>query len=237
MKKGLLPLCCCLLSFCAPVWGVMTYKSEQTAYIRLNAGPAFLNGRDMVDTGTYEGRSVGTIQPSQSFGIGYQADFGLGYQFNRFFRSELAVGYIYNDMESNRASSDAQNVLNSGYTHSTTVMVNAYYDIANDTDFTPYLGVGIGYLKNYTWFRDGTAAYPASPIITYSGTGNYFAQQILAGTAYNFTKDFSMLLDYRLLLFPKETVTYTNNPGTFTGRISYNGVYNLVSIGLKYNFG
>jgi opacity protein-like surface antigen len=59
---------------------------------------------------------------------------GIGYKWSDMFRTDLTVDWAGNyDVSPTREVS------------STTILGNAYLDIANDTAFTPYVGLGAGY--------------------------------------------------------------------------------------------
>jgi opacity protein-like surface antigen len=59
---------------------------------------------------------------------------GVGYQFNEFLRSDLTV-----DMSGDYEVGPGSEI------STTSVMGNMYFDWANDTPLTPYVGLGIGY--------------------------------------------------------------------------------------------
>lgn len=64
---------------------------------------------------------------------GFAGEIGFGYRMNQSFRAE--VTYIYNNPI-------VQNIVQDGVANS--FLINAYYDINNNGNWTPYIGAGIG---------------------------------------------------------------------------------------------
>jgi opacity protein-like surface antigen len=59
---------------------------------------------------------------------------GLGYQYNEMFRMDLTADWA-----------GKYNIAKGASISTTTVLGNAYYDFANESMFTPYVGAGVGY--------------------------------------------------------------------------------------------
>ena len=106
----------------------------------LTAGESFASSKDQGFYGTIGGGSV-SVDDIEYSGNDYSVDdgvtieAGLGYRFNPNVRTE--VTYSGNSVEVNGSSLVEDAVSNS-------LLVNAYYDFANDSKWTPYVGAGIG---------------------------------------------------------------------------------------------
>lgn len=127
-----------------------------------------------------------------------------GYRFNPNFRLEGEIAYRKNDADLGipGVSGDAKG---------TNYMINGWYDFANSTLFTPYVGGGIGW---------ATANEKASGLgITASDHENAFIYQLGAGVAYNLTQKFALTADYRYL--------NTSN---------FNYIANEIRGGVRYSF-
>lgn len=89
---------------------------------------------------------------------GYGMGANVGYKINDNFRAEIDYNYRKNVFKSFVLLKDVpeKNFKKGqvvtlgkkfGYVHSHTVMINGYYDLVNSTDFTPFLGLGLGVTK------------------------------------------------------------------------------------------
>jgi opacity protein-like surface antigen len=65
---------------------------------------------------------------------GWTVGGGIGYRISDYFRTDMTLDWA-GDYDTGAG----------GNLSSTTVMGNAYFDLANDTMFTPYVGAGVGY--------------------------------------------------------------------------------------------
>jgi opacity protein-like surface antigen len=81
-----------------------------------------------------------------------------------------------------------------------TLFANAYYDFRNSTDFTPYLGAGLGMsfinakANNNAVDNSGVNQHHSSPG---SNTTTSFAWNVGAGASYDFTENVALDLGYR----------------------------------------
>jgi opacity protein-like surface antigen len=103
-----------------------------------------------------------------NFGIGG----GIGYQFNDMFRTDMTLDYAGN-----------YDVGPGADLSTTTLLGNAYLDIANDSMFTPYVGAGVG----YGWVN-GKGAQPDDDGI---------AAGLAAGVAVDLTNNLAVDVGYR----------------------------------------
>lgn len=93
---------------------------------------------------THYGYAIsGSVQRS----AGFSGEAGFGYSFGAI-RAELTYGYTSNNLISAQASAKGISEKTqglSGYTATNTLLASAYWDIKNQSRFTPYLGGGFGY--------------------------------------------------------------------------------------------
>lgn len=82
-----------------------------------------------------------------------------------------------------------------------TLFINAYFDLHNKTNFTPYIGAGIGLAFIDTKYTAGGNYYPIES--TSSKLRTNFAWQVGAGCAYNFTDNWSLDAGYRFVSLGK----------------------------------
>lgn len=109
-----------------------------------------------------------------------------GYRFNEHLRLEGDLN-IHRDDYRNRAP-----VIGSAFDRDTDgfgMMANAWYDFANETKITPYVGGGLG-------FNRGAPNTSSSDIATQTDTA--MAWQAGGGVFYNVTKRIALTADYRL---------------------------------------
>lgn len=120
---------------------------------------------------------------------------GAGYQWNDNFRTDItgqwAGGY---------------NIASGNDIHTTKILANGYFDLANSTAFTPYVGLGLG----YGW-ADGN---------TYGSTSGV-AVAAHVGVAYNMTSNLALDVGYNFI----DTVGDTNQP-----------VEHQITAGMRFKF-
>ena len=151
-----------------------TTKREQTV-TNYTIHPLLVN--------TYVAAKVGYTNPTGGE-LDENAVYSLaaGYRFNPNFRLEGEVSYRENDLSLTGTSGESK---------TGTAFVNAWYDWANTSKFTPYVGGGIGIAHNEL---KGTA------FGTYFDDKDYaFAYQAGAGVAYNLCPHFDLTADYRFV--------------------------------------
>ena len=162
---------------------------------------------------------------------GFSGDLGVGYDFGKF-RTELTYVRTTGSLDSVTGTSGA----NSGTLQATSdvstdsLMVSGYYDFANKSKWTPYVGAGIGYTK-----------LKADPIVgavtiagtTYTGTvtekGNedLFGYQAKVGVSYAATPALSVYVEG----------TYQGTEGFTAGSTKYEGLDAFGGkIGIRYYF-
>lgn len=105
-----------------------------------------------------------------------------GYRLNPNFRVEGEVSYRENDVSVTGLTGESK---------TGTAFLNAWYDWANTSKFTPYVGGGIGIAHNET---KGTV------FGTFVNPKDYaFAYQLGGGVAYNLCAHFDLTADYRFI--------------------------------------
>lgn len=178
------------------------------AYMGLQAGSNMM-----------EDITVSTV--NSSYKTGFSLVGAGGYDFGSF-RVEGELGYRQNDLD--RAVGITSNS-GSGDVSVVSVMLNAYYDFRNSSQFTPYLGGGLG--TAHVSFNDVNAP----GVLRVDGDDICVAFQIGAGVEYKLSRQFSVDLAYRL--FVTSDIEFTNQSGTVS---EDNYLANTVMAGIRYNF-
>ncbi len=132
MKRSLLAAAFALSAIASPVladtyqesFGDSENAKSKGVYVTLGAGLL------TVDDITYSSTDY-------SVDDGFTMEAGLGYRFNQNFRTEVTwSGSEVSD------GVDSSNLVDDVVTHS--LLFNAYYDFANSSKWTPYVGAGLG---------------------------------------------------------------------------------------------
>ena len=163
---------------------------------------------------------------------GFSGDLGVGYDFGKF-RTELTYVRTTGSFDSVTGTSGASSVTvpGDGIDMSTdSLMVSGYYDFANKSKWTPYVGAGIGYTKLKA---DSTVGVVTIGGTTYTGTvtekGNedLFGYQAKVGVSYAASPVVSVYLEG----------TYQGTEGFTAGSTKYDGTHSLGGkIGVRYYF-
>jgi len=122
----------------------------------------------------------GTLDNTASFAA------AAGYRFNPNFRLEGELSYRKNDY-----SDTALGLTASGHVKGTALMLNGWYDFANSTAVTPYLGGGIGFARG--------AAKISEPVsgLAVDDSDTAFTYQLGGGAAFALTQNVALTADYR----------------------------------------
>ncbi len=113
---------------------------------------------------------------------------------------------------------------------------NAYFDINTGTNFTPYVGagLGVGFNRYSSSFFDDLAGAPRYNLGSRSRAN--FAWNIGAGVAYKFTDNIAVDLGYRYAQFGKGYTRTVNVAGdTYKGKIGTVSMHQFV-LGLRVSF-
>ena len=184
------------------------------------------------------------------FKNGYNFGVAAGYSYGNGFRGEAEVRYIRNSISSHSnvavgggaiGTEDAGVLItgsaNLGANASTIVadgqgsngtlafMVNGYYDFMAGEQFSPYIGVGVGYADTNIEFS------PSAVAIADAGNGG-FAYQGIVGATYNITEDMGIFVDYRYFARDKVNLDLTLLPGS----LEVENVAHLFNVGFRVNF-
>jgi opacity protein-like surface antigen len=112
---------------------------------------------------------------------------------------------------------------------SQTLFVNAYYDIATGTAFTPYVGGGLGMAWNHTKATGTVIATGASQ--DYRKTTERFAWNLGAGCAYDLSENWKLSAGYRYLDLGK--VVWGDSASQLSSK---DITAHEVMLGLRYQF-
>jgi len=191
--------------------------SRQGWYASLGAGLNILRDSD-IDGGPFQSKA--------EFNNGFAGRAAAGYSFGSI-RVEGEYSYRRNGVDSlsNPAGSG------DGHVSSNALMANAYYDFLNSSNWTPYLGVGIGAARvNWSDVRG------PGPVL-FDGSNYQFAYQGIAGVSYAFNPNWSVEADYRYFatLDPRIDSTKQSVPATGSASTEYGN--HTIMVGFTYHFG
>ena len=168
------------------------------------------------DKGVYVGGQIGWNNPVRDSGtLDNAASFtGLvGYRFNQNIRADYELGYRKNDY-----SETALGLTLDGDTKVITNLVNVWYDFHNQSDFTPYVGGGIGFA-----YGKAEAVEPTTPLAI-DESDVTFAYQLGAGVAYNIQPAIALTTDYRFI----DTATFSDIGDDYSAH--------EIRVGVRYDF-
>ena len=148
-------------------------------------------------------------------------------------RLELEISHYSADVDEIEFSGSAVSpeINPAGDVSTTLILANAYLDFETDTEFTPFVGVGIGAGIVDFDFAYGGAARPG---LREDDTG--FAGQLVAGFSYDVTENVELVVDgrYSRVFDVESTRTLLN--GTNTGTASGHVDNFAVTTGLRFKF-
>jgi OOP family OmpA-OmpF porin len=151
------------------------------------------------DSGPYMGAGLGySILSDESFHGGainsegkYDNGWGglltFGYRYDQNWRGEIEGGYRRNDIKSNSPGGS------DGSSQAFTGMLNVLYDIRTGTPFTPYVGVGGG------WVHYKAAGVTPSATTRLNDSDDRIGYQGIAGVSYDMSPRTQLFLDYHYL--------------------------------------
>lgn len=119
-----------------------------------------------------------------SYDLGYNVAAALGYYVLEHLRVEAEFAYRKNKLDSGKISGFGS-LPASGEIYSTSGMANAYWDFLNNSDFTPYLGLGLGWSSVKLKGPGG------------SDSSSGLAGQFIGGVSYDINETVALTLDYR----------------------------------------
>ncbi|ENR5394373.1 TPA: porin family protein [Providencia rettgeri] len=121
-----------------------------------------------------------------------------------------------------------------------TFMVNAYYDFKNETNFTPYVSVGLGlasikHKSTYSYEeKSHHSMYYGYDSFSKSKTKSNFAWSLGIGSQYAINDNLSLDLSYRFLDAGKSSLSYTEDNEVYKSKVKVRT--NDVMFGVVYRF-
>ena len=165
-----------------------------------------------------------------NLGGGVSASTDTGFTLNGAFGryiDEIRVIRLEGQVLYNRASiSSLSGTKATGTLSNTGLMVNAYYDFRNSSNWTPYMGGGIGYSR----VDFDKLASAGMPLI--NDHDDAFSYQLMLGVAYEFSPAWAINVGYRF--YATDNLGFTSSTGA---PVSSGGtkVHNA-DIGVRFNF-
>jgi opacity protein-like surface antigen len=177
------------------------------------------------------------VSGEASWDPGIAGGIAIGYQFNKFLRTEINVQAGYNNADSIDlggvkfdGKGDVTNLSAMG-----NVLVDLPLSIWIDYPLgaravTPYVGMGVGYL--YTDIDSDSGA-----LLIVDGSEASVAWNALAGVAFEVARGIEATLNYRYLRSTEKNkfdVRLAGNPGS--GKIKVRAESHAITVGLRYTF-
>ncbi|MDL2279304.1 outer membrane beta-barrel protein [Desulfovibrio sp. OttesenSCG-928-G11] len=231
--------------------GVMVMPTVAAAaeQIGVYVAPKFVYGLTQMDSAKQHWTGAAGASGSERIGNETDSAFGgsiaIGYDFDKKFgvpvRAELEYA-AFSEVEAKRNYTDnGEHITMKQNFNLQTLFVNAYWDINTGTQFTPYIGAGLGMgFINTKGKESGYGiANPAANSWNYStGSKNVtnFAWNVGAGLGYDLTENWTLDAGYRFVgLGSVKTKTYDNGQDTVYGKTS-NLYQHQFAVGVRYTF-
>lgn len=179
-------------------------------YIAGRFGACFLNDTTLSEEGF-------SITADTAYDSGTLLEGAVGYDFGSS-RVEGEIGYRKNDIDT--FSALGVSITGNGDVETLSFMINVYFDIENQTAFTPYFGTGMGYAKVSA--NDVSVA----GIVIGSEDDAVFAYQFGVGVGFSATKN--LIIDFAYKFFA------TSDPEFEGIKAEYNS--HNISLGIRYGF-
>ena len=161
-------------------------------YVRAGAGANFLNDwtQSLTNVGGPTCLAIGCNPDTliTRHDAGFVAGGALGFDYADGIRTELEYRYSQSPIESAVSSEAGTDIATNGVGEDTTahiLMGNFYFDFANETAFTPFIGGGVGgvFVTAFNGDRDAALAYQARAGVSWSLGSN-----LSLDTEYIFTR-------------------------------------------------
>lgn len=167
---------------------------------------------------------------------------GVGYQYNKYFRTDLTVDYetkagATGYAPCNGCAGAGQFSAEGADIDVWTVMLNGYVDIATWNNFTPYVGAGIG--TAYVRASNKKSVNPNGVSTSYDGSNSNwnFAWALMAGAEYAFTPNWSLDAGYRYKNLGKAKTVALHDVGTGSSREVWKDLTaHEFRLGARYSF-
>lgn len=188
--------------------------SAEGSYVSGNLGLAILSDSNVTDS-TVPGISI-EIESDSGLALGV----AVGYAFGNNTRIEGEIAYQKNDLD--KASLFGVDVDLTGDISSLALLLNGYYDFANESAFTPFISAGLGFAK--VEVNDMNVLGSGAPSKNYDDT--VFAYQVGAGVGYAVNEKVTLDVKYRYF--------GTSDPDFDTATVEYSS--HNVYAGIRVSF-
>jgi opacity protein-like surface antigen len=146
----------------------------------------------------------------------------LGFKFSPNFRAEGEFGYAHSRLNKLTLTGFGSTSVTGGDLDIYTFTANGYYDFANKSIYTPYVGGGLGLAHSESSsLRVGNLSFAG-------GSSNNFMWQLEAGV--------SIAVSANLSIVPAYRYAHINNGSTASGVTSDDSDGHIFKIGLRYSF-
>ncbi len=191
----------------------------------------YVSGKGVWSYGTYKANSH---EDSESFKesksvAGIRLAYGLIFPMGEnALRAELEYGLNGNQKMNKSFVDDGETIHLKNSMKSQSLMANVYYDFNTGTNFTPYVGAGIGYarLKNSVGYTDAEESFSMS-----KSKGN-FAWNASVGTTYKIDKNLALDVSYRFTDYGKVKFNPSETAVKSTAKLRSNEL----NFGVRYTF-
>jgi opacity protein-like surface antigen len=201
-------------------------------YFSVHGGATILNEADQTDAADTTAFSTAT-----DFDTGYNVGGAVGVKLSNF-RFEFELGYSQVGADSMEITNDAGigvalglgsltglKIDLDGDVNTLSYMANAYYDFKNKTNFTPFVGFGVGGATVY--YND----IKTSGVLIVDDNDTVFAYKLGAGLAYKISESLNLTGDYHYLA--TTDLEFTDSTGA-----KFDSEYEShnVNLGIRYTF-
>lgn len=206
------------------VCGVMQPASADTAdyqgpYARLMGGLNFLPDSD------FDGSSPDLFPSGEArFDTGTVVGLAAGYRFNRNFATDIDYLYRSNDIDTIKGTGGAS-VADGGDLASVAIMANGYYYFDFAESWSPYLGVGMGFLQEIDSDVQLTGLKSQKDL-----EDQVFAWQAIAGAEVPIDANWRFYGEGRFMSAPSPDLSNSN--GSYS--VDYNNLSLIVGIGYQF---
>lgn len=206
MKKNILMItgCSILLSISS-----IAYSAEGP-YVSGNLGIAIPSDSEVTDS-TVPGITL-DIESDSGLAVGG----AVGYDFGNNTRLEGEIAYQKNDLD--KASLLGVDVALTGDTSSLALLLNGYYDFANESAFTPFISAGLGFAQ----VEINDFNVPGSGLPSESDDDTVFAYQVGAGVGYAVNEKITVDVKYRY--FATSDLDIDTTTVEYSGHIFFAGI-------------
>ncbi len=204
----------------------LTMAEEAENYFILRGGIAMPHDDVTIEVNGGSGSEV-------SFDNGYDISVAFGHRYTNWLRGEVELGYMATEAESMKLIKRNTTITDDGKDEHLYGMLNLVADWKNESQFTPFFGVGLGMtnatLENkYVWPSNGT-------MITRNSSDTAFAYQAMLGVTWNPADNWGFELRGRY--FGSNDREHDNHSAAVSPSLDVDGSQLwLVTLGVSYNF-